>query len=115
MIHTFLSRRENVQRVQSEQHQRRRELVSEKPELSSLVSISSRQAVSGAAGGCAYVNSVVLVELGNLLDLAHHDDHGRGTAEQPILGSEVVLPGRHKVRDALLEELAVNFDLRHRD
>lgn len=61
------------------------------------------------------MNSIVLVEFGNLFDLAHHHDHGRGAAEQAILCSEVILPGGNKVGDALLEELAVDLDLGHRD
>lgn len=59
------------------------------------------------------MNGVVLVEFGNLLDLAHHDDEGRDAAKEPILGSEVILPGSDEVREALLEELAVDLDLRH--
>jgi hypothetical protein len=62
-----------------------------------------------------HMHSVVLVKLGGLLDLAHHDDNGRGTAEQALLGSQVILPGGREMREALLEELAVDLDLRHDD
>lgn len=62
-----------------------------------------------------YVHRIVLMEFRNLLDLAHHHDQGRSAVKQTILGSEVVLPCCYKVRDALLEELAINLDLRHRD
>lgn len=61
------------------------------------------------------MDRIVLMKFGNLLDLAHHHDHGRGTTEETILGSEVVLPGGHEVRDALLKDLAINLDLGHRD
>jgi hypothetical protein len=67
---------------------------------------------AGAQVG-SYMHSVVLVEFGHFLDLAHHDDEGRGAAKQAILGSEVILPGGDEVREALLEELAVDLDLRH--
>lgn len=61
------------------------------------------------------MNRVVLVKLGDILDLAHHDHHRRGAAKQAILGAEVILPRGHKRVYALLEELAIDFDIRHCD
>lgn len=60
------------------------------------------------------MNGVVLVEFGDLVDLAHHDDEGGCAAEKAIIGSKVILPRSNEMRDALLEELAVDLDLRHR-
>lgn len=62
---------------------------------------------------CTYVHGVVLVELWVLLDLAHHDDDGGHGIEDLVAGAFVVLPGRDKVIDALLEELTVDLDVRH--
>jgi len=59
------------------------------------------------------VHGVVLVEFGNLLDLAHHDNEGRDSAKEAIFGAEIILPGSDEVREALLEELAIDLDLRH--
>ena len=61
------------------------------------------------------MNGIVLVEFGDLLHLAHHHDNGRGSPEQALLGSQVILPGRRKMRKAVLEELALDLDVGHRD
>lgn len=61
------------------------------------------------------MDRVVLVELGDILDLAHHDHHGGCAAKQAILGAKVIFPRGHKRVYALLEELAVDFDIRHCD
>lgn len=61
------------------------------------------------------VHGVVLVQLGDLLHLAHHHDDGRGAVEDvAILGSQVILPGAGEARSALMEGLVVDLDLRHR-
>jgi hypothetical protein len=59
------------------------------------------------------MHGIVLVELGIVLDFAHHDDDGGGAGEDGVAGAPVTLPGIDKVRDALLEELAVDLDIRH--
>jgi len=56
---------------------------------------------------------VVLVEFGSLLDLAHHDDYGRGAGEDGIASPLVGLPGADEMGDALLEELAIDLDFCH--
>lgn len=56
------------------------------------------------------MHRVVLVEVLHFLDLAHHDDDGRGASKEGIAGPLVSLPGIDEVRDALLEELAVDLD-----
>jgi hypothetical protein len=61
------------------------------------------------------VHGIVLVELGVLLDLSHHDDDGRHAIEDLVAGAFVVLPGRDEMVDALLEELSVDLDVRHLD
>ncbi len=59
------------------------------------------------------MHRVILVELRLLLDLAHQDDDGRGAGEERVAGALVGLPCRDKVRQALLERLGVDLDLRH--
>lgn len=59
------------------------------------------------------MHSVVLVKLGVLVDLAHQNDDGGDAIEEGIAGALVGLPGIVKVRDALLEDLAVDFDVCH--
>lgn len=59
------------------------------------------------------MHSVVLVEFGVLLDLAHHDDDGGDASEDLVAGALVVLPSIDEMVDALLEELSVNLDIRH--
>lgn len=66
-------------------------------------------------GDPTYMHGVVLVKLGNLLHLAHHDENRRRSTKEPILGSQVIFPGRREMRNTLLEELAVNLDVRHCD
>lgn len=61
------------------------------------------------------MHRVVFVIDGHFLNLTHHDENGRGSPEQAILGPDVVLPGRRKVRNALLEEAAIDLDLGHDD
>lgn len=56
------------------------------------------------------MHSVVLIEILHLLDLAHHDDDGRGAPKQGVARPLVGLPGIDEVRDALLEELAIDLD-----
>ena len=60
------------------------------------------------------MNSIVLVQLGGILDLAHHDDERWGAAEQALLGAQIILPRSGEVSNALLEELAVELDVGHR-
>lgn len=62
-----------------------------------------------------HMHSIVLVKFRCLLHLAHHHDNGRGSPEQALLGPQIILPGRREMRKALLEELAVDLDVRHRD
>lgn len=59
------------------------------------------------------MDSIVLVKLGVLVDLAHQDDDGRDATEESVSGALVGLPGIIEVRDALLEDLAVDFDVCH--
>jgi hypothetical protein len=63
----------------------------------------------------AYVDGVVLMEICGLFGFAHQNDNGRSSIENAFFGSHVILPGVCDMRDALLEELAVDLDLRHRD
>lgn len=60
-----------------------------------------------------YVHGIILVEVLAILGLAHQDDDGRGAVERAFLGTKVILPRAHEVGDALLEEPAINLDLRH--
>lgn len=59
------------------------------------------------------MDSVVLVKLGVLVNLAHQNDDGRDATEESVSGTLVGLPGIVEVRDALLEDLAVDFDVCH--
>jgi hypothetical protein len=59
------------------------------------------------------MHGVVLVEFGFLINLAHHDEDGGDASEDRVAGSLVGLPGIDEVRQALLEHLAVNFDVCH--
>lgn len=59
------------------------------------------------------MHGVILVKFGFLLDLAHHDQNRRDSAEDGIAGALVGLPGIDKMADALLEELPINIDVRH--
>lgn len=60
-----------------------------------------------------YVHSVVLLELGVLLDLTHCDENGRYATEDSISGAFISLPGIDKMINALLEELSINLDFCH--
>lgn len=62
-----------------------------------------------------YVHGIVLVELGVLFDLAHHDDNGGDTIEDQVSGAFVILPGGDEMIDALLEELPIDLDISHLD
>lgn len=60
------------------------------------------------------MHRVVLVELGILLNLAHHDDDGGdGGEDAGIRGALVILPGIDEMRNALVKELGVDLDLCH--
>ena len=61
------------------------------------------------------MHGIVLVKFLDLLDLAHHDEDGGDAAEHRVASSLVGLPGIDEMGDALLEELAVDLDLRHDD
>lgn len=61
------------------------------------------------------MHSVVLVELGVLLNLAHHDNHRGDAVEDLVAGAFVILPGGNEMVDALLEELPIDFDISHLD
>ena len=59
------------------------------------------------------MHGIVLVEFGVGVDLAHQDDDGGDASKERVSRSLVGLPGIDKVGDALLEELAVDLDVRH--
>ena len=59
------------------------------------------------------MHGIVLVEFGQLVDLAHVDDDGGGAIEEVVARTFVGLPGIIKMQDALLEDLAVNLDVGH--
>ncbi len=59
------------------------------------------------------MHSIVLVEFGLLVNLAHQHNHGGDASEERVSGSFVGLPRIDEVRHALLEDLAVDFDVRH--
>lgn len=59
------------------------------------------------------MHGIVLVEFGLLVNLAHQDDDGRCACEERVAGTLVGLPCGDEVRQALLEDLAVDFDFRH--
>lgn len=62
------------------------------------------------------MHGVVFVKFWILLDLSHHDDDGRDTGEDAIVGRAlVVLPGADEMGDALVKELGVDLDLCHLD
>lgn len=56
------------------------------------------------------MHGIVLVEVLDLLDLAHHYDNGRSAPKQGVARPLVGLPGIDEVGDALLEELAIDLD-----
>lgn len=56
------------------------------------------------------MHGVVLAEILDLLNLAHHHEDGGGTSEEGIARALVGFPGIDEVRDAFLEQLAVDFD-----
>lgn len=62
-----------------------------------------------------HMHGVILVEFGDLFDFAHVDDDGRDAAEERIPGALVCLPSIDEVGDALLEDFAINLDVRHCD
>lgn len=60
------------------------------------------------------MHRIILVEFGDLLDLAHVNDNGRYAAEERVSGAFVCLPGIDEVGDALLEGFTVDLDtVRH--
>lgn len=62
------------------------------------------------------MHGVVLVEILDFLDLAHHDDDGGDATEEDVARPLVGLPGIDEVGNALLEELAIDVDfIRHGD
>jgi hypothetical protein len=62
------------------------------------------------------MHSVILVEFGILLHLAHHDDNGGDASEDAIVGgAPIILPGTNEMRYALVKELGVDLDLCHLD
>ena len=61
------------------------------------------------------MHRIVLVEFGVLLDLAHVDNDGRCATEKRIPRALVRLPRIDEVRNPLLENLAVDLDVRHGD
>jgi len=61
------------------------------------------------------VNSIILLELRRFLGLAHqHQDRG-GAAEQRVAAAFVGLPCGYEMRETLLEEILVDFDICHVD
>lgn len=59
------------------------------------------------------MHGIILLKLWALLDLAHVDDDRRSAAEDGIPGAFISFPGINEMVNALLEELAVNLDVRH--
>lgn len=59
------------------------------------------------------MHGIVFVEFGLLVDFAHQYDHGGDAPEERVSGTFVGLPRIDEVRHALLEDLAVDFDVRH--
>jgi hypothetical protein len=59
------------------------------------------------------VNSIILLELCGFLSLAHQDQDRGGTTEQRVAAAFVGLPCGNEMRQALLEEVLVNFDICH--
>jgi hypothetical protein len=59
------------------------------------------------------MNGIILLKSSRILSLAHQDQNRGGTIEDRVATSFVSLPGRYKVRQALLEEILVNFDICH--
>lgn len=60
-----------------------------------------------------HVCRIVLVQLGHFLGLAHDNEEALRTVEQALLGPQIILPSRREMRQALVEELAINFNLGH--
>jgi hypothetical protein len=57
------------------------------------------------------MHSIILLKLVGLLGLAHQDDDRPNSTKQRVAGASVSLPGRNEVRQAILEDLLVDFDL----
>ncbi len=73
------------------------------------IAARARRAIESAT----YVHGIVLVEFGVGVDLAHENENGRGAIEERVTGSLVGLPGIDEMRNALLEDFAVNLDVGH--
>ena len=110
---TLLGRRQDVDGVECEEKEGGRKLVAKKPKLTMEVSKCVALFAWMREPGSTYVNRVAFVVFGCVLDFAHHDEDGRGAGKDAILGPQVVLPSVRKMRDALLEELHVDLDVRH--
>lgn len=96
MKNTFLGGCEDIQCVEREEHQGCREFVAQEPKLAPKLANTSLRAAKKSCSGITHMNCVVLVKLGDVLDLAHQDHHGRCAAKEAILGAEVILPRRDK-------------------
>lgn len=60
-----------------------------------------------------YVNRIVLLKLSGFLCLAHQYKNRGRTVEERVTAAFIGLPCRDKMREALLKQVLINFDLCH--